>query len=454
MRLASVVVAAALACFGCGGPGPLVPIPNATLPPPAVKATPAPGPFNGSTTVTLTSDRDDAVIYYSTNGKDPRSSSTGRVSGPSPLTVTLDQTTTIRAFASSGGRDGDLFEGQWIRAGGPAGTITGVVVVGSYAASYEVGLSMNGQTDSLGKPGTPKEIPFSFDKLQSGTYRLMALADRNGDGNFIPFIDFQSDVTTITLDLTDPFKASAENVKIYLGASSSGLGTLKGTITLPRPPQFQNLQVSVLSPSALSGGAGGLDPQALLQQLQNGYRILTNQTDTTYPYVITNLQPGQYVPVPSLMGFGAGGLAVNFIANPLRPVTIKADQETVADFAFGPVTLVGGVTVKSTSPLLPSPPIAYGFMAAKSISILDGMQAVLMPLLFTPDGTTGDMKSSYAGQAIRANASVALRVFTNANNAQPVTDSIQWLLTPFGGQPPHATVQTTTQDLTQDVTVP
>ncbi len=453
MRLATAVLAVAVGLVGCGGPAPLVPIPNASLPPPAVKASPAPGPFNGTITVTLTSDRDDAIIYASTNGKDPRTSSTGRITGPSPLQLTLDKTTKVKAFASSGGRDGDLFEGDWIRAGGPVGTISGVVVVGGFAAPYEIGLAMNGQANSLGKPLTPKELPFSYDKLQSGTYRLMALADRNGDGNFIPFIDFQSDVTTITLDLTDPFKASAEDVRIYLGASASGLGTLKGTITLPRPPQFQNLQVSVLSPSALSGGAGGLDPQQLLQQLQNGYRILTNQNDTTYPYVITDLQPGQYVPVPSLMGFGAGGLAVNFVANPLRPVTIKANQETEANFAFGPVTLVGGVTVKSTSTLLPSPPLAYGVMAAKSLSILDGIQAVMMPLLFTPDGTGGDMKSSYAGQAIRGNASVSLRVFTNAANAQPLTDSIQWLVNPFPAQPPHATVQTGTTDLTQDVVV-
>lgn len=443
-------VAVSFALAACGGPGPLVPVPNASLPPAAVKATPPPGAFNGTLDVVLTADRLDATIYVSTDGKDPRTTSAGRLSGPSPLTVHLTKTTTLRYFATSNAHDGDLAEGQWIRAGGPPGTITGVVVVGSFATGHEVGLTFNGQPQSLGKPTAPVELPFSFDGLKAGTYRLMAISDRNDDGNFIPYLDYQSALTTITLDLTDPFKASAENVRINLGASGSGLGTLKGTIGLPRPPQYQNLQISVLDPSSISSGA---DPQALLQQLQGGYRILTNGTDTSYPYVITDLTPGKYVPVPALMGFGTGGLAINFIANPLRTVTIVADKETVQDFTFGPVTLNGQVTVLATSPLAPTGPLAYGVLAAKTISLSEGQQSVVMPLLFAKDAATGDLKASYAAEAIRSNASVALRVFTSANNAQPVTDALQWLLNPLGAGG-HATVQTTTQDQTKDFTVP
>ena len=138
----------------------------------------------------------------------------------------------------------------------------------------------------------------------TGPHRLTAISDRNDDGKLIPFLDFQSATTTIDLDLTDPYKAGPENVRIYLGASGSGLGTLRGTITLPKPPALQNLQISLLDPAALTGG---LDPAALLQQLQSGYRILTTPIETEYPYVITDLMPGRVNPVPSLIGFAQRG---------------------------------------------------------------------------------------------------------------------------------------------------
>ena len=432
----------------CGGPAPLIPDPSATVPAATVKVSPPPGPFNGAVELTFTADRE-ATVFVSLDGKDPRTTSAGRLSGPSPFKVTLNKTAVVKYFASEGGKDGDLLDGQWIRAGGPAGTISGTVVVGSFATAMDVGLSMNGKIQALGHPLAPVELPFSYDHLASGTYRLFGLADRNGDGQLIPFLDYQGDTVTVTLDLTDPFKASAEGLKLYLGASGSGLGTLKGTVTLPRPPAFQNLQVSVLSPDAFGAG---VDPQALLTQLQNGYRLLTNQTDTKYPYVITDLQPGRYMPVASLIGFGSGGMAANFVANPLRTVTITANHESQADFAFGPITLNGTVTIKAAS--APTG-FGYGVIAARATSIADGIQAVLMPVLLSPDpASPGDVMGSFAGQSLRANSTITLRAFTNANGANPLTDALTWVINPFGTTPGHATVQTTTADVTKDFTVP
>lgn len=447
MRRSLLWLVLAVACGQT--PGQLVIDPDAVLAPPVTTVTPPAGPFNGEVTLTFKTDRE-ATVYLTTNGKDPRQFSPERVSGPSPLTLTVSKTTTVKYFASEHGRDEDLKEGQWIRAGGPVGTISGVIVVGSFAANKAVALVNNGASKTLMTPTEPGEIPFLIENLASGTYRLSALSDRNGDGRLVPFVDYQSATTSITLDLMDPFKASAEGVRIYLGASGTGLGTLKGTITLPKPPAFQNLQISVLSPNMLSGG--NVDPMTLLQQLQGGYRVITNQTDTVYPYVITDLMPGDVIPVPSLLGFGLGGLAINLLANPFKPVTIVADEETEADFAFGPVTISGSVTVSAMS--APTGGLALGVVAARATSLTDGVQAVLMPVLFTPDPMTKDARGSYSGSAFRGNTTVAMRVFTNAAGANPLTDALTWVINPISGTPPHVSVNTGTTDVTQDILVP
>lgn len=448
MRLHALLCVAVFA-LACGQkPGPLEVEPNAELGAPGVQAEPPAGPFNGEITVTFTADRP-ATIFLSTNGEDPRTSSVGRQTGESPLTVTMSANTTVKYFASVGGKDGELQEGTWTRAGGPKGTISGVVVVGGYAVGKEVGLFRNTSLERMGKPMMPTEIPFSFTGLNSGSHRLTAISDRNDDGQLIPFIDFQSDTTTIDLDLDDPFKAGPENVRIYLAASGTGLGTLRGTITLPKPPALQNLQMSLLDPGALTGG---LDPAALLQQLQNGYRIFTTPDQTEYPYVITDLMPGRVTPVPSLLGFGNGGIALNLIANPLQPVTINADEETIANFAFGPVTLSGDLALGSMS--APTGGLGFGIVAARALSFTDGVQAVLMPVIFTQDTMTNTSRASYSGAAFRGNTTVSLRVFTNANGANPITDALSWVINPLGGTPAHATVQTTMADAVKDIALP
>jgi hypothetical protein len=428
-------------------PGPFIPEPDAELLPPATKVNPPPGPFNGSVRLTFRTDRP-ATIYVSVDGSDPRTTSRGRLSGPSPLEVTLEATTTVRYFASEGGKDEDLHQDTWTRAGGPVGSIRGVVVVGSFATGQKVGLFRNLELRELGTPDSPTEIPFFFEGLRAGQHRLTAIADRDRDGNLVPFLDFQSDTTTITLDLNDPFKAGPENVRIYLGASGAGLGTLKGVLRLPKPPAFQNLQISVLSPDMLGAN---LDPMALMQMLQGGYRILTNQANTDYPYVITNLQPGSYLPVPSLMGFGNGGIAINLLAHPLQPARIEADRETTKDFAFGPVAISGEVTVAAAA--APTG-FAYGIVAAKTASLTEGIQAVLMPVLLTRDPMTGDAKGRYAGSAFRENSTVSIRVFTNANLGNPLVEALPWVLNPFAAQPPHATVATQADDVVKDILVP
>jgi hypothetical protein len=447
--LVPLLLALTCSLLGCEQtPGKLVIDPDAVPAPPVTTVSPPPGVFNGELTLTFTTDRP-ATVYFTTDGEDPRQASAGRSSGPSPLTATLTKTATVRYFASERGRDEAVTEGQWVRAGGRAGTISGVVVVGTFAVNQAVGL-LNGLTiKQLGTPTAPVELPFTLEALASGTYRLSAIADRNGDGQLTPLLDFQSATTAVTLDLKDPFKASAEGVRLYLGASGTGLGTLRGTITLPRPPAFQNLQISVLSPDLLRGA---LDPAALLQQLQGGYRIITTQTQTAYPYVITDLQPGAVVPVPSLFGFGNTGVAINLLANPLRPVTIVADEETEANFVFGSTTISGQVSLSAAG--APATGLALGVVAGRAVSLSEGVQAVLMPVIFTRDPLTGGLRGNYSGSAFRDQTQVSLRVFTNANNGNPLTDALAWVVNPLAMLPAQATVSTTTGDVVQDLVIP
>lgn len=442
----SVLTALLLAACGPTGPLPFEPVPNAKVPPPTITVTPPPGPFNGSVSLTIATDQK-AQIFWNSDGNDPRETSRGRSEAAAPATLTLDKTTTLKIFASNDGKDSELFEGTWVRAGGPVGTISGTVIFGTFCADKEIGIGRNGQISKLGKSPMAGSFPFSFTGLMSGTHRLVAYCDRNDDGNLIPFLDFNGDTVSVTLELTDPFKASAENVKVYVGASGTGLGTLRGTITLPRPPALQNLSMSVLSPDALSGG---LDPQVLLQQLQNGYRIFTTPGQTEYPYVITDLQPGRVLPVPSLLGFGGGGIALNLLANPLRTVTIEADKETVQDFAFGPVTLSGNITVSQAS--APTGGLALGIVAARIVNLQDGVQAVLMPVLFTRDPMTNDARSNYSVSALKANQTVTLRVFPNGTTA--IAEALQWVINPFSTTPGHASVALGSTDTTRDLVVP
>jgi len=444
------LLAFSLLCAACGPyPKQLEFTPKASLPPPVTTVKPPPGPFNGEVELTFTTDRP-ATVYVSTDGSDPRSTSKNRLQGDSPFKVKLNKTATVSYFASVDGKDEDLHTETWTRAGGPVGTISGVVVVGEFAVGKDVGVLRNAEALSLKKPAMAGEIPFEFKNVMTGTHRLTALADRNGDGQLIPFIDFQSATETVTLDLADPFKASAENVRLYLGTSPPELCTMKGTITLPRPPAGQILSVNVLGADAFSAIS---DPMALLNQLQNGYRVGTAAGQTDYPYVVTDLKPGTYMAVPSLLGLGAGGLATTFIFNPLGAVNCKAGETATADVTFGPAGLNGAATLNP--PLAPDAGFTIGVVASRNSSIQTGIQAVLMPAPFIRDPQTGELRGGFAAQALRANTSFPTRVFVaNGPTANPVTDALLWVVNPFAPQPPHTTVQTGTGDATVDITVP
>lgn len=423
--------------------------PNIAPPPAVTTLSPPPGPFNGAVTVTFTTDVP-ATIFVTLDGTDPTLETGTRVTGPSPFALPLARSATLTFFSESAdGVREPVRSVQYVRAGGPVGTISGVVVVGRVALGNGVALARNGELRELGTPAQPLEYPFSYTGLRSGSHRLQAIADRNGDGSFSPFGDYTSDATTIELDLEDPFKASAENVRLRLGTSADGLCTIAGTVTLAKPDGGALINIAAMSPDAL--GAAG-DPAALLGQLTNGDRLLGDGATGKYPYAITDLACGTVIPVPALISFGGGGLGINLQANILRPLQLRPGDTAVADFRFGPVTLGGAVTL---TPAGEVPNFAYGVIAAKAFSVSDGLQAVLMPVILTP-GAEGTLRGGYVGQGLREYANYSLRAFTSLDEGgtNPLVDALAWAVNPFANEPAMTGLRTGNADATKDFALP
>lgn len=478
-RSVALALPAALAWLAaCSGPLPLSAEPNATLTAPVVSASPEPGPFSGTARVTLRAD-EPSTVFATVDGSDPLVESAARLTGPSPLVVQLDRTTTLRYAARAGARTSEARSGEWVRVGGAPGNISGVVAVGAFATGMDLAVTLDGEVRPLGRVAAPTELLFLYEGLDAGTYVLSAMADRSGDGAFDPFQDLVAPAQRVTIDPADPAQASAEGVRLRLGASDTGLGTLRGTVTVPRPPPGQALRISALSPDALTAGMSGRDAGSLLALLQNGDQLLTSPERSEYPYVITNLDPGQYVPAPSLLGLGPMGASANFIANLLGPATVQADRETTANVAFGPVNLAGLVTLLrvATDGGMPTPDggepppdgglvlpdggialdggVLLGVVAARTFSLAQGVQGLVLPVVLLVDPTALPLGSrltgAYEGQALRANARFSLRLFRGGSAG--VTAALQWALNPLSELPAQSTVDVGAGDAGHDFEV-
>ena len=426
----------------CGAPQFGVGAPKTTLVPP-------PGPFNDQVTVTFKTDVA-AKVYVTTDGSDPRDPKGTRVSGASPFQVTLTKSTTVGYYASNGS-DEIPHSVQYVRAGGKVGTISGVIVVDSVALGKPIVLDVDGNQQPFAAVSQRTEIPFTVSGLGTGRHTLQAIADRDGDGRFIPFLDLSSDAPTFDLDLGDPFKASVENVKLFLGASDDGLCSIVGTVTVPNAQPGEVVRMSVLNPSAFSGSA---DPTALLQQLQSGDQLLLSPDQEAYPYAITNLQPGAYLPVPALTSFGVGGFGLDFMGNPLDVARCNPGQILQRNFSFGPLSLSGTVTVPTPagSGTAGLGNFSYGLVAARHLSFTDGIQAVLMPVVFLPDAQDGTkLTGNYTGHGYRAGSEYYVRVFASGGSQNPIVDALTWVLDPLATDAPDAIVDLGQTDVTRDI---
>lgn len=422
----------------CGGPLLGYGDPVTTLDPP-------PGVFNGTLTVTMSTDRP-AKVVYTTDGSDPLKSPT-RIEKDAPVEVELTATTTLTFYADDDGDQEDVRTAEYLRAGGEPGTASGVIVVDTIAIGHAVALVADSQQTVFPAVSKKTEIPFVVTGLGTGQHRLRAMSDRDDDGSFLPVLDLSSDTYNFQIDLDDPFRASVENVRLYLGASLDGLCTIEGEINVPNAGFGESVSIAALGGGSFSGD---MDPTALLSQLQNGYQVFARDGTDVYPYAITDLEPGSYIPVPLRTTFGAGGIGLNLLANPLSPVQCRAGQVKTVDFGFGVANISGTVTL--TTPEETSG-MVWGIVAAKQMTLLGGMQAVLMPVLFSGENEAGARTTSYAGSGLRR-GSFSMRVFTSVDEENPLTGALSWVVNPLSNTPPHTSITVGLNDLTQDFVFP
>ena len=427
------------------------PPPDAGPPPVPAKTTldPLPGPFNGEVEVTAKTDKP-ATLYFTLDSSDPRTSATRRWQD-TPVKITFQQTTTFSFYSHTAeGADEDSRSVVYVRAGGPKGTVSGVVVVDGNALNQPVGIAADLSVTMLGTPTKKEEMPFSIEGFGTGTHQLVPFADLNGDGTYIPFLDMGGKTFSFTLDLTDPAKSSIEGVKLYLGTSQPGLCTLRGNVTFPAPVPNQNLSVAALDPNMLQGTT---DPQTLLTAFSQGYRVTTNATDTVYPYEILDLAPGNYMPVPALIGI-LGGLSLNLVADLNGTRNCPAGGVATADFKFGQVSLTGTVTYTPPATTF----YAWGAVVARNITLSGGSitaQVILMPTILFPSGTT-DLQGGFTAVALLDDQSFDLRAFTNldAGGGNPFAAAFAWAMNPFSPLPSQGHVIAKPPSVTATVKAP
>jgi hypothetical protein len=451
-----------------------------------ITANPPPETFNGTLTVTLTTDKP-AEILATVDGSDPHTESASRLTGQSTLKLTLAATTTIRVFARTpDGTESPAESLQYTRAGGAVGTASGFIIYGTVAVGDAIGLMLDGTlVQTFPPPSQPGQIPWQVSGLTTGSHQVQAAADRNGDGNFIPVLDLFSPTVSFIIDTSDPFHASAENVDLYLGASPSGLCTIEGTISVPGAVFGESVTVNAFNSGSLlsglgiggaggigggggsgasdAGTAGGLSAQSILTELQNGYQVFATPGTTDYPYAITNLQPGSYVVIPLVTSL-ASGFSLDLLANPFSPLNCTPGAVLTQNFKFGPIDLSGTVTL---TPATNPGNFVYGIVATRTFSFSTGIQAILMPTFFAPS-SGGDYTANYGSGGLLDDSAFGLSAFTSADPSSgstgspigpggniltgggPILSAFTWALDPLSSTPAEVSFNTSGQNVTEN----
>jgi hypothetical protein len=290
-------------------------------------------------------------------------------------------------------------------------------------------------------------VPFFLENLAAGRHTVRAMADRNGDGRFLPLLDLASDAFTTTLDLADPFKASAEGVRLTLGAADEGLCTIAGKVTVPGAKLGEAVRMTAFDAGAFATATS--DPLGLLSQLMQGDQLFVGPDRTEYPYAIQNIAPGNYIVVPTLGNIGLGGAGLHLMANPLQAAQCGEGRVVEQDFAFGVSGLGGDVTIASSGA-----GFSYGIVVVKRTELgFAGvkLEAALMPVWFRTGTDPQKRTGRYQGSGFKPNGSYQLRVFENGGGQGPLVAALTWALNPLASDPPQATVVVGASDTTFDV---
>lgn len=421
---------------------------------PVVSIDPGSQVFAGSVQVTIQS-QIPSVIRYTLDGLDPATSLTAE-SGVSPRTFTVERTTIVRAVATSSEKMVSDAASSFYERGGPAsGTIAGDIFVGLDAVGKRVGVSYTSGgrgSKMVSQSATLGPLPFKIEGLAGGTWTVRAVADTNSDNQLTPFQELTSEPESTDLVLSDPRRAGAEGMELYLGRSRPGLSALFGVIHVPRPRNLRPLSMMLLDASGLGfgGGGAGLDPATLLGQLASPpWSTQTRVGQTDYPYKIYNIAPGSYLPMPALGALGLSGLRLSFLVNGslllFGGLRVPPDSELRQDFAYGPADISGNAIKRNASS-----PVAIGMVAFKPADLTFDFQVTIGATLLLPQGG-GVIAGNYAVEAQRL-GSYAARVFTSDGGSDPITGALTWLVNPFDRT--GATIIDAQGDTVTDILIP
>jgi len=389
---------------------------------PVTTVAPAVGSFNGTLAVTLTADKP-ATVFATLDGADPRVEGPSRLSGPSPLVVTLEATTTVRYYAASGSVDEPVQSATWVRVGGASGTIAGTVRVAAPYAGRPLLLEHDDAVVTLQESAIAGDVPFLIEGAGTGRHRVRAVVDLDGNGA-AGGADAGSEQLTVDLDLSEPMRASAEKLVLHLGVSErADRCAFGGVAQVAAAASGQSLGVSMIDPVAvLSSLAGGGSANAALALLQGGDQVALRTGVTDYPWSIADLEPRSLVPLASITSLTLAGLNLHLQSQ--AAATCAAGQSKALDWSFGGAALTGRLSV----------PLAAGPVAVLAARRTGGLspgailskESLITSVQLAPATDTARLEADWRLGGLQPSTRYQLRVFTGQQTA--LTDALAWAL--------------------------
>jgi hypothetical protein len=230
---------------------------------------------------------------------------------------------------------------------------------------------------------------------------------------------------------------------------------MQGTVSFQATPTAgRGLAVLPILSSALLAGGGTMptiDPSTT--------QFAPTSTDLVYPYSITGIAPGTYVPFcaytdGSAQARGQFSAPLNILLVLMPQATINAGATATADFTYGPGSLAGVVTV-NISTALPEGATPKVLVAGKTG--VTKKQLVLIPATMTrAGGSTTQYTGTFTEEAL-GNVNFKFKVFATADGSDPTAAAFTWLMTGNPKDDPTVTsvdVNGATQVTLTPVTVP
>ncbi len=231
---------------------------------------PLPGVYATTQSVTLADATPGAVIYFTTNGTQPTTSSTKYVSS-----ISVSASETVKAIATATGfSQSTVSSGQYIIS---ASNTTPTVTVTPSASSITTAQGLNVSVTVSG--GTGKPIPTGSVTLTSGSYSSAASTLSNGS-TLITIA--AGGLATGSDTLTARYTPDSGSSSIYISASGTAQVTVTAATSSPVPV------IASLSPAYVSAGTTAFSLAVAGSGFTSGSTVYLGTTALTTQYVSAN----------------------------------------------------------------------------------------------------------------------------------------------------------------------